>query len=324
MPEPSKNHRKRGCSTRCVMRSDQALLDSHRGGLRQLGAPLHLVPRQAPPQRHGRPGDRGVPDYLAVEGHVSASTQNQALSALLFLYRTVLHQEFHDPVDSVRAKPSQHLPEVLTKDEVRQVIAQMSGIYQLQAKLLYGSGLRLLECLRLRVKDLDFDRRAIIVRDTKGNEDRVTMLPDSVIEPLKEYLLRVKRLHQEDLAKGGGAVYLPDALDRKFPNAAREWLWQYVFPSDQLSVDPRSGVIRRHHLDESGLQKAVRAAARAAGLEKRVTCHTFRHSFATHLLENHYDIRTVQELLGHKDVRTTMIYTHVLQRGGLAVRSPLD
>ena len=223
---------------------------------------------------------------------------------------------------------------MLTKDEARQVIAQMSGIYQLQAKLLYGSGLRLLECLRLRVKDLDFERRAIIVRDAKGNEDRVTMLPDSVIEPLKEQLLRVKRLHQEDLAKGGGAVYLPDALDRKFPNAAREWLWQYVFPSDLLSADPRSGVIRRHHLDESGLQKAVRAAARAAGLDKRVTCHTFRHSFATHLLENHYDTLrgTVQELLGHKDVRTTMIYTcilsevegHVLQRGGLAVRSPLD
>ena len=217
--------------------------------------------------------------------------------------------EIDTPIDSVRAKPSQHLPEVLTKDETRQVIAQMSGIYQLQAKLLYGSGLRLLECLRLRVKDLDFERRAIIVRDTKGNQDRVTLLPDSVVEPLKEHLLRVKRLHQEDLAKGCGAVYLPDALDRKYPNAAREWLWQYVFPSDQLSADPRSGVIRRHHLDESGLQKAVRAAARAAGLDKRVTCHTFRHSFATHLLENHYDIRTVQELLGHKDVRTTMIYT---------------
>ncbi len=281
---------------------------------------------------HGKrhPKDMGGPEieafltHLAVEGHVSASTQNQALSALLFLYRTVLHQDIDHAIDAVRAKPSQHLPEVLTKAEARQVIAQMSGIYQLQARLLYGSGLRLLECLRLRVKDLDFDRRAIIVRDTKGNEDRVTMLPDSVVEPLKEHLLRVKRLHQEDLARGGGAVYLPDALDRKYPNAAREWLWQYVFPSEQLSQDPRSGVTRRHHLDESGLQKAVRAAARAAGLDKRVTCHTFRHSFATHLLENHYDIRTVQELLGHKDVRTTMIYTHVLQRGGLAVRSPLD
>jgi integron integrase len=213
---------------------------------------------------------------------------------------------------------------VLTKEEVRRVIAQLSGVHQLLAKLLYGSGLRLLEALRLRVKDLDFERRAIIVRDTKGNEDRVTMLPDSLVEPLKEHLQRVKRLHEEDLAKGYGSVYLPDALDRKYPNASREWIWQYVFPSDHLSTDPRSGVVRRHHLDESGLQKAVRAAARAAGINKRVTCHTFRHSFATHLLENGYDIRTVQELLGHKDVKTTMIYTHVLQRGGLAVRSPLD
>lgn len=262
--------------------------------------------------------------HLAVEGHVAASTQNQALSALSFLYREVLHQELDAAINAVRAKESQQLPEVLTKEEVRQVIAQLSGIHQLLAKLLYGSGLRLLECLRLRVKDLDFERRALIVRDTKGDEDRVTMLPDSLIEPLREQLQRAKRLHEQDLARGCGAVYLPDALDRKYPNAAREWIWQYVFPSEQLSVDPRSGATRRHHLDESGLQKAVRQAARAAGLEKRVTCHTFRHSFATHLLENHYDIRTVQELLGHKDVRTTMIYTHVLQRGGLAVRSPLD
>lgn len=262
--------------------------------------------------------------HLAVEGHVAAATQNQAHSALLFLYRDVLHRELDHPIVAVQAKESQHLPAVLTKEEVRQVLTQLSGVYQLQARLLYGSGLRLLECLRLRVKDLDFERRAIAVHDTKGDQDRITMLPDSVVEPLKEQLQRAKRLHQQDLAQGYGAVYLPDALERKFPNAAREWLWQYVFPSGQLSVDPRSGQTRRHHLDESGLQRAVRAAARSVGLDKRVTCHTFRHSFATHLLENGYDIRTVQELLGHKDVRTTMIYTHVLQRGGLAVRSPLD
>ena len=262
--------------------------------------------------------------HLATEGHVAASTQNQALAALLFLYRDVLHQELAYPIETVRARKSQYLPAVLTKEEVRCVIAQLSGIHQLLAKLLYGSGLRLLEVLRLRVKDLDFERRAILVRDTKGNEDRVTMLPDSLVEPLKEHLRRVKRLHEEDLAKGYGSVYLPDALDRKYPNASREWIWQYVFPSDRLSTDPRSGVTRRHHLDESGLQKAVRTAARAAGINKRVTCHTFRHSFATHWLENGYDICTVQELLGHKDVKTTMIYTHVLQRGGLAVRSPLD
>ncbi len=262
--------------------------------------------------------------HLAVEGHVAASTQNQAFSALQFLYRDVLHQELAGPVNAMRAKESQHLPAVLTKDETRRVIAQLTGIYQLQARLLYGSGLRLLECLRLRVKDIDFERRAIMVRDTKGGEDRVTMLPDSVIAPLREHLQRVKRLHEEDLAKGLGSVYLPDALERKYPNASREWLWQYVFPSDQLSTDPRSGETRRHHMDESGLQRAVRQAAQRTGLDKRVTCHTFRHSFATHLLENRYDIRTVQELLGHKDVKTTMIYTHVLQRGGLAVRSPLD
>jgi integron integrase len=281
---------------------------------------------------HGKrhPKDMGAAEveafltHLATEGHVSASTQNQAFSALLFLYREVLHRELDAPVHALRAKESRHIPAVLTREEVRQVIAQLSGVYQLQARLLYGSGLRLLECLRLRVKDIDFQRRAITVRDTKGNEDRITMLPDSVIEPLKEHLQRVKRLHEEDLAKGYGSVYLPDALDRKYPNASREWIWQYVFPSDRLSTDPRSGVVRRHHLDESGLQKAVRAAARAAGINKRVTCHTFRHSFATHLLENGYDIRTVQELLGHKNVKTTMIYTHVLQRGGLAVRSPLD
>lgn len=280
---------------------------------------------------HGKrhPNEMGAPEvetfltHLAVNENVAASTQNQALSALLFLYRGVLKKDL-GPIDALRAKKPKRLPTVLTKEEVRRVLDHLSGTHQLMAKLLYGSGLRLMECVRLRVKDLDFAQRAIIVRDGKGAEDRVTMLPDSLIAPLQAHLQRVKRLHEEDLAKGCGAVYLPHALERKYPNANREWAWQYVFPSDRLSVDPRSGVVRRHHVDESGLQKAVRQAAKLADIPKPVTPHTFRHSFATHLLENGYDIRTVQELLGHKDVRTTMIYTHVLNRGGLAVRSPLD
>ncbi len=280
---------------------------------------------------HGKrhPNEMGAPEieafltHLAVNEHVATSTQNQALSALLFLYREVLHKDL-GPIDALRARKPKRLPTVLTQDEVRRVFDHLSGTHQLMAKLLYGSGLRLMECLRLRVKDIDFAQRAIIVRDGKGEQDRVTMLPESLIAPLQKHLQYVKRLHEEDLAKGYGAVYLPYALERKYPNAEREWIWQYVFPSERLSVDPRSGIVRRHHLDESGLQKAVRRAARAAGITKPVSPHTFRHSFATHLLENGYDIRTVQEILGHKDVKTTMIYTHVLQRGGLAVRSPLD
>jgi len=274
------------------------------------------------PKEMGAPEVEAFLTHLAVKENVAASTQNQALSALLFLYQEVLHRDL-GPVDALRAKKPKRLPTVLTKDEVYQVIRHLSGIHQLMAKLLYGSGLRLMECLRLRVQDLEFERRAIIVRDGKGAQDRVTMLPDSLIVPLQEHLQGVKRLHEQDLARGYGAVYLPNALARKYPNAEREWGWQYVFPSARLSVDPRSGIVRRHHLDESGLQKAVREAARRAGITKPVGPHTFRHCFATHLLEAGYDIRTVQELLGHKDVRTTMIYTHVLQRGGMAVRSPL-
>jgi integron integrase len=281
---------------------------------------------------HGKrhPRDMGAPEieafltHLAVEKHVSASTQNQAFSALLFLYREVLKIELDASINSVRAVKPKRLPTVLTRDEVRRVIARLSGLHQLIAQLLYGSGLRLLECLRLRVKDLDFSYRTITVRNGKGHQDRITILPDSLVAPLHEHLKYVKRLHEEDLAKGYGAVYLPDALAEKYPNAGREWSWQYVFPADRLSVDPRSGAIRRHHMDESTIQRAIHAAAKAAGIPKPVSPHTFRHSFATHLLESGYDIRTVQELLGHKDVKTTMIYTHVLQRGGLAVRSPLD
>ena len=262
--------------------------------------------------------------HLAVDRKVAASTQNQALSALLFLYRDVLKTPLELHIDAIRAKKPKRLPTVLTKEETVKVIECLSGTQRLMAKLLYGSGLRLMECLRLRVKDLDFAQRQIVVRDGKGMEDRVTMLPESLILPLQEHLSHVKRLHAQDVAQRVGPVYLPFALERKYPHAGRLWIWQYVFPSDRLSKDPRTEIIRRHHTSESGLQKAVPHAARLVGLTKRVSCHTFRHSFATHLLQQGYDIRTVQELLGHKDVKTTMVYTHVLNRGGLSVRSPLD
>jgi integron integrase len=262
--------------------------------------------------------------HLAVEQNVAASTQNQALSALLFLYRHVLKKDLEGPIDSVRAKKPKRLPTVLTKQETFKVMGFLSGTQQLMAKLLYGSGLRLLECIRLRVKDVDFAQHQIVVRDAKGHKDRVTMLPETVMTPLQEHLRHVKTVHDSDLAQGYGSVYLPYALERKYPNAHREWIWQYVFPASKRSKDPRTGAVRRHHVHESGLQKAVRKAAQRAGIDKHISCHTFRHSFATHLLENGYDIRTIQELLGHKDVKTTMIYTHVLNRGGLAVRSPLD
>ena len=276
------------------------------------------------PKDLGRTEIQAFLTHLAVDLHVASSTQNQALSAVLFLYRDVLEIEVEGPLDLVRAKRPARLPTVLTKEEALHVIEAMSGIHQLMAKLLYGSGLRLMECIRLRVKDVDFARREIIVRDGKGLKDRVTMLPATAIPFLQEHLQRVRLMHANDLAEGYGSVYMPDALERKYPNASREWGWQYIFPSDRRSADPRSGDTHRHHADESTLQRAVRLAARRAGINKPVSCHTFRHSFATHLLESGYDIRTVQELLGHKDVKTTMIYTHVLNRGGLAVRSPLD
>ena len=259
-----------------------------------------LFHRKRHPNQMGAAEIEAFLTHLAVEENVAASTQNQALSALLFLYREVLHKELDGPINALRAKKPKRLPTVLTKEEVHRLIGHLSGDHLLMAKLLYGSGLRLMECLRLRVKDIDFAQRQIIVRDGKGEKDRVTMLPESLVAPLQAHLQSVERLHQEDLARGFGAVYLPYALERKYPNADREWIWQYLFPSQRLSVDPRSGVVRRHHLDESGLQKAVRAAARAAGMTKKVSCHTFRHSFATHLLEDGYDICTVQELLGHK------------------------
>lgn len=261
--------------------------------------------------------------HLAVEGQVSASTQNQALSALLFLYREVLKLEVAN-VNAIRAKRPQYVPTVLTKQEAIAVIQHCDGIYQLVVKLLYGSGLRLVEGLRLRVKDVDFAQQQIVVRDGKGSKSRVTMLPSSIAAELQDHLVGVQRQHQRDLSRGLGSVNLPFALERKYPNANREWIWQYVFPSGSISKDPRSGLLYRHHLHESGVQKSVKRAARAVRLTKRIGCHTFRHSFATHLLESGYDIRTIQELLGHRNVKTTMIYTHVLNRGGRGVLSPLD
>jgi integron integrase len=262
--------------------------------------------------------------HLAVERNVAAATQNQALSAILYLYREILEKELEFPIRAVRARRPKRLPTVLSKDEVHRLLACMSGTHQLMAKLLYGSGLRLMECIRLRVKDLDLDQKQIVVRDGKGLKDRLTMLPDSLRAPLSEHLQHVSALHVKDLEKGGSPVYLPDALARKYPSAGLEWGWQYVFPSPRLSMDPRTGIVRRHHRTPAGVQRAIRHAAHTAGLAKHVTPHALRHSFATHLLENGYDIRTVQELLGHKNVKTTMIYTHVMNRGPLAVRSPLD
>lgn len=279
-------------------------------------------------KRHPREmGAREVEAFLtrlATQGQVAVSTQNQALSALLFLYREVLSQELPWMEDIRRAKRPARLPVVLSRHEVAALLDEMEGVTWLQASLLYGAGLRLLECLRLRVQDVDFVRREITVRQGKGGKDRRTMLPAVVVEALQGQLVEARRVHERDLAAGYGEVWLPYALARKYRHAAREWQWQYVFPASQRSTDPRSGVKRRQHLDESVLQRAVKLAVRRADIAKPATCHTLRHSFATHLLESGADIRTVQELLGHKDVATTQIYTHVLNRGAGGVISPLD
>jgi len=263
-------------------------------------------------------------DYLAVERDVAASTQNQALNALVFFYGQVLKKPVGEMEEFARAKRPRRLPEVMTKDEVQRLLSKMSGITGLMAGVMYGSGLRLMECVRLRVKDIDFAQYQIMVRDGKGQKDRVTMLPERFAAHLKEHLARVKALYEQDLAQGTAGVYIWPALERKYPNAGKEWIWQYVFPAKGLSVDPRSGKVRRHHINENLVQKAVKEAAKQAAINKKISCHTLRHSFATHLLEARYDIRTVQELLGHADVATTMIYTHVLNRPGLSVKSPAD
>lgn len=272
-------------------------------------------------------GEREINEFLtdlAVNGKVSASTQNQALSALLFLYRSVIGREIGALGEVVRARKSHHLPVVMTREEVRAVLCELEGDAWLMASLLYGSGLRLSECLRLRVQDVDFARGEILVRDAKGNKDRVTMLSAGIAAPLREQLIRARGVHERDLADGWGRVELPNALDRKYPNAAREWSWQWVFPQEHRWTDYETGKQGRHHVHETILQRKVKDAVRRSGVTKHVTPHTFRHSFATHLLESGYDIRTIQELLGHRSVTTTMVYTHVLNRGGHGVRSPLD
>lgn len=276
------------------------------------------------PAEMGEPEINAFLTHLALKEKVSASTQNQALSALLFLYRHVIGRGVGDLGEVIRARKPKRLPVVMTREEVKAVLANLSGDKWLMASLMYGAGLRLMECLCLRVQNIDFSRNEILVRDGKGAKDRITMLPESLKNPLQEHLKKVKTIHERDLGEGWGRVLLPDALDRKYPNAPKDWRWQWVFPQEIRWTIPKNGEEGRYHVNESIIQKAVAGAVRKAGLCKRATRHTFRHSFATQLLGSGYDIRTVQELLGHKDVKTTMIYTHVLNRGGKGVKSPVD
>lgn len=262
--------------------------------------------------------------HLATERNVSASTQRQALNAIIFLYKHVLDLPVSENLEPVRAKKHVRPPVVMSKHEVQRVIFQMRGLHLLMARMLYGCGLRLMECIRLRIMDIDFDRNLIYVRAAKGGKDRTTLFPESIRDELRQHVEKVRKIHEQDLAEGFGDVYLPGALAKKYPNASGEFRWQYLFPAKNLSVDPRSGVKRRHHVMESGLQKAVKIAVNRAGIVKRVSCHTFRHSFATHMLENGVNIRVVQELMGHTDVKTTEIYTHVMEKDISVVSSPLD
>jgi integron integrase len=272
-------------------------------------------------------GDREIQrflTYLAVDEDVAASTQNLAFNAILFLYKEILHKELGPLADVVRASRPKRMPDAFTRQEAKQVIAHLKGVYWLVGNILYGSGLRLLECLRLRVKDIDFAQNTILVRGGKGDKDRATILPTTMKQRLQLHLKKVYAIHQEDLADGFGETVLPHALATKYPNAAKQWKWQYVFPASRRSVDPVTRIFARHHIDESSVQRVVKTAIRDAGITKTASCHTFRHSFATHLLEEGYDIRTVQELLGHADIRTTMIYTHISNKKKPTVRSPLD
>jgi len=291
---------------------------------------IHWIKRFIYFHQKRHPNDMGEAEvtaflnHLARERKVASSTQNQALSAVVFLYRKALGRPLGWLEGLEWARRPARVPTVLTAGEAQRLLAHLEGTKWIMASLLYGAGLRLRECLKLRVKDIDFEYRQIIVRDGKGAKDRVTVLPGALVEPLKQHLVRVKALHEKDLAAGYGDVELPDALQRKYPRAGYEWAWKFVFPSYKLSSDPRTGVIRRHHVFENFLARAVKEAARSAGIAKHVSSHTLRHSFATHLLENGYDIRTVQELLGHDSVETTMVYTHVMNKGGRGVKSPLD
>lgn len=276
------------------------------------------------PREMAEPEINAFLTHLALKENVSASTQNQALCAIIFLYRYVLEKKIGDLGEVIRARKPVRLPVVMTKDEVKSVLDCLTGDKRLIACLMYGAGLRLMECLRLRVQDVDFNLNQIIVRDGKGNKDRITMFPAIAKKPLAEHLSNIKKIHEADIAKGFGRVFMPYALARKYPGASKEWVWQWIFPQETLWCNKETGERGRHHIDESLVQKSVKDAVTKTGVAKRATCHTFRHSFATHLLEDGYDIRTIQELLGHKDLKTTMIYTHVLNKGPAAVRSPAD